>query len=250
MLNRVKPFKIMILLIGLLFSTNGFGLEFPEKPSDADFFVDKAGIINADAAIEINSLASKLLQEEQVALFVVTITSLVDYDAAGYSIEGYAADLFDEWGIGFDDRNYGMLLLISKGDRKARIELGADWDRSYDRSSKEIMDSLIIPAFKKDDYSMGIASGVKGLDAMARGLSLPKPEAPWWLLPAIVISVVLVIALIINLFRTGRSGWAWALIAFLGLLIFAILRSSNSSGGSSGGFGGGSSGGGGASGSW
>lgn len=250
MLNRIKPFKIMILLIGLLFTANGLALEFPEKPGDADFFVDKAGIINAEAATEINSLASKLLQDEQVALFIVTITSLVDYDAAGYSIEGYAADLFDEWGIGFDDRNYGMLLLVSKGDRKARIELGADWDRSYDRSSKEIMDSLIIPSFKKNDYSMGIVSGVKGLDAMARGLSLPKPEAPWWLLPAIVVSVILVIALIINLFKTGRSGWAWALIAFLGLLIFAILRSSNSSGGSSGGFGGGFSGGGGASGSW
>lgn len=65
-----------------------------------------------------------------------------------------------------------------------------------------------------------------------------------------IVSVILFVALIINLFKTGRSGWAWALIAFLGLLIFAILRSSANSGGSSGGFGGGFSGGGGASGSW
>ncbi len=249
MKNRVKPFKIIILLMTLLFSLKGYALEFPDRPDNADFYIDKAGIINAEAATEINLLASKLLQEEQVALFVVTITSLADYDAAGYSIEGYAADLFDEWGIGFEDRNYGMLFLVSKGDRKARIELGADWDRSYDRTAKEIMDNLIIPAFKKDEYSSGIASGVKGLDAMARGLSLPKPEAPWWFLPAIIVSIIVFIALIINLFKTGRSGWAWALIALLGLIIFAILRSSNS-GGSSGGFGGGSSGGGGASGSW
>ena len=249
MKNRAKPFKIIILLMTLLFSLKGYALEFPDRPDNADFYIDKAGIINAEAATEINLLASKLLQEEQVALFVVTITSLADYDAAGYSIEGYAADLFDEWGIGFEDRNYGMLFLVSKGDRKARIELGADWDRSYDRTAKEIMDNLIIPAFKKDEYSSGIASGVKGLDAMARGLSLPKPEAPWWFLPAIIVSIIVFIALIINLFKTGRSGWAWALIALLGLIIFAILRSSNS-GGSSGGFGGGSSGGGGASGSW
>lgn len=250
MLNRIKTFKIMVLLIALVLSTSALAIEFPEKPNDADFFVDKAGIINTEASTEINSLASTLLQEEQVALFVVTITSLADFDAAGYSIEGYAADLFDEWGIGLEDRNYGMLLLVSKGDRKARIELGADWDRSYDRTAKEIMDSLIIPSFKANDYPMGIASGVKGLDAMARGLRLPKPEAPWWFLPAIIGGVVLIIALIINLFKTGRSGWAWALIVFLGLIIFAILRSSANSGGSSGGFGGGFSGGGGASGSW
>lgn len=249
MRNMLRSSKIIVLLMTVLFSLKGYAIEFPERPDDANFYIDKAGIINAEAAAEINLLASKLLQDEQVALFVVTITSLADYDAAGYSIEGYAADLFDKWGIGFEDRNYGMLLLVSKGDRKARIELGADWDRSYDRTAKEIMDTLIIPAFKKDDYSAGIASGVNGLDAMARGLSLPKPEAPWWFLPAIIVSVILFIALIINLFKTGRSGWAWALIALLGLIIFAILRSSNS-GGSSGGFGGGFSGGGGASGSW
>ena len=250
MLNLVNSLKILVLLPSLFLSTNGFAIEFPDRPSDADFYIDKAGIVNTDVATEINLLSSKLLQEEQVALFVVTITSLADYDAAGYSIEGYAADLFDKWGIGSDDRNYGVLLLVSKGDRKARIELGADWDRSYDRTAKEIMDALIIPSFKKDDYSTGIASGVKGLDAMARGLNLPKPEAPWWILPAMIVGVILIIALIINLFKTGRSGWAWALIAVLGLIIFAILRASASSGGSSGGFGGGFSGGGGASGSW
>ncbi len=244
-----KSLRILVLLMTFLFTVKAYALEFPERPDDANFYIDKAGIINAEAATEINSLASKLLQDEQVAMFVVTITSLADYDAAGYSIEGYAADLFDKWGIGFEDRNYGMLLLVSKGDRKARIELGADWDRSYDRTAKEIMETLIIPAFKKDNYSAGIASGVKGLDAMARGLSLPKPEAPWWFLPAIIVSVILLIVLIINLFKTGRSGWAWALIALLGLILFAILRSSNSAG-SSGGFGGGFSGGGGASGSW
>ncbi len=250
MKNLLKPINLFILLLSLISTVNSYAIEFPEKPDNANFYIDKAGIINAEAATQINQLASKLLQEEQVALFVVTLTSLADYDAAGYSIEGYAADLFDEWGIGFDDRNYGMLFLISKGDRKARIELGADWDRSYDRTAKEIMDSLIIPAFKNNDYPTGVVDGVKGLDAMARGLNLPKPEAPWWFLPAIILAVILFIAIIINLFKTGRSGWAWALIAFLGLLIFAILRSSANSGGSSGGFGGGHSGGGGASGSW
>ncbi len=244
------PIKLFLLLVCLILTVNTYAIEFPERPDDANFYIDKAGIINVEAAKQINQIGSQLLQEEQVAMFVVTLTSLADYDAAGYSIEGYAADLFDEWGIGFDDRNYGMLFLISKGDRKARIELGADWDRSYDRTAKEIMDTLIIPAFKNNDYSTGVVDGVKGLDAMARGLNLPKSEPPWWFLPAIIIAAILFIALIINLFKSGRSGWAWALIAFFGLLIFAILRSSSNSGGSSGGFGGGYSGGGGASGSW
>ena len=249
MTNLIQVFKPIFIVLGLFLWMNAAAIEFPNKPADTDFFVDNAGLINAEAAAEINQLASTLLQEEQVALFVVTITSLADYNAAGYSIERYAADLFDEWGIGSDDRNYGMLLLVSKGDRKARIELGADWDRAYDRSAKQIMGTLIIPAFKKGDFSQGIRSGVEGMDAMARRLELPKPKPPVWLLPVIIVSVIALIAIIYNLFKSGRNGWAWALIAVLGMILFAILRHSSNSG-SSGGFGGGFSGGGGASGSW
>ena len=110
------------------------------------------------------------------------------------------------------------------------------------------MQSLIIPAFKRGDYSTGISDGVRGMDAMARGLQLPKPTAPWWFWPAVIIGGIGLVMLIINLFKTGRSGWAWALIVGIGLLLFFILR--NMPSGSGGGFGGGSSGGGGATGSW
>ncbi len=240
-----------ITFLGLcLISISCLAIEFPDKPADENFYVDEALLIDANTATQINQLAQQLLQEEQVAVFVVTLPSLADYDAAGYSIEGYAADLFDEWGIGSEDRNYGMLLLISKTDRKARIELGADWDRSYDRQAKKLMDTLIIPAFKNNDFALGITQGVQGMDSMARGLALPKPEVPWWFLPAIVAAGIFFIVLIYNLFKSGRSGWAWALIIFLGIMIFNILRAASKGGGSSGGFGGGYSGGGGASGSW
>ena len=83
---------------------------------------------------------------------------------------------------------------------------------------------------------------------MIRGRDLPKPTAPWWFLPAVIIGVILLIVLIVNLFKTGRSGWAWALIAFIGVALWFMLRNAGS--GSSGGFGGGFSGGGGATGGW
>jgi len=72
---------------------------------------------------EINEVARTLLQEERMPLLVVTIPSLTEYGAAGYTIERYATALFNEWGIGSEERNYGMLLLVAVGDRKARIEL-------------------------------------------------------------------------------------------------------------------------------
>lgn len=224
-------------------------VSFPDKPPDTDYFVDKALLLDEQAAQLVNQTAAALLQEEQVPLFVVTIESLASQQASGSGIESYARQLFDHWGIGYEDRNYGMLLLVSVGDRKARIELGKDWAHNYDDEAADVMQSLIIPAFKRGDYATGITDGVRGMDAMARGLQLPKPTPPWWFWPAVIVGGIGLVLMIINLFKTGRSGWAWALIAAIGLLLFFILRNAGS-GGSSGGFGGGSSGGGGATGSW
>jgi len=256
MLNHLYSFLCrnlvfaLVFLIALFAAAPGWSQTFPEKPPDKDFFVDQAGLIKPEEAKEINQIASKLLVEERIPIFVVTISSLAGMDASAMSIETYAAKLFDEWGIGFEDRNNGMLLLVAQLDRKARIELGADWDHRFDFDALKVMDTLIIPKFKERNFSLGILEGVRGMEAMARGLQLPKPEQPWWVLPLFIAAVIGVILLIINLFKTGRSGWAWALIAFLGIMIFFMLRNAGSSGGSGGGFGGGFSGGGGATGSW
>ncbi|WP_300674552.1 TPM domain-containing protein [Desulfoluna sp.] len=237
-------------LLMLLVPLCAFGNSFPEKPPAEHYYVDGAGLIDAEKGDRIDGVAAALLAEERIPLYVVTLTSLADYDAITMSIEEYATALFDEWGIGWEDRNYGILLLVSRGDRKARIELGADWGRDYDTQARQVMNELIIPSFKRGDYSTGIADGVRGLDAMARGLALPKATAPWWFLPAVVGGFVLMVVVIINLFKSGRKGWAWALIAVLGVILFFIIRTMLSSAGSGGGFGGGSSGGGGATGSW
>ena len=248
-MNRKIPITLISFLM-LVVPSCMFGSTFPDKPPSEHYYVDEAGLIPSEVGEKIDTVAAALLDEEKIPLFVVTISSLASHDAVTLSIEQYAAELFNNWGIGWQDRNYGILLLISKGDRKARIELGADWGSEYDYQAQRVMDELIVPAFKRGDFSVGITDGVRGLDAMARGLELPKPKTPWWFWPALIGGLVLVVLLIINLFKSGRSGWAWALIAALGVLLFFIIRTALSSSGSGGGFGGGSSGGGGATGSW
>ncbi|BCS95676.1 methanol dehydrogenase [Desulfoluna limicola] len=238
--------SILVLLVPML----AFAAIFPDKPPSEHYYVDEAGLIDVETGGRIDEIASALLAEESIPVYVVTISSLVAYDAVTLSIDQYATELFDHWGIGWQDRNYGVLLLISSGDRKARIELGAGWGHDYDTQARQVMDELIVPSFKRGDFATGIADGVRGLDAMARGLALPERKAPWWVVPAFVGGVLLMVIMIINLFRSGRKGWAWALLAVLGVILFFIIRTMLSNAGSGGGFGGGSSGGGGATGSW
>lgn len=249
-MNKKIPITLMSLLMLLLAAPSSFGSTFPDKPPSEHYYVDEAGLINPETGKQIDNTAAALLGEEKIPLYVVAISSLASHDAVTLSIERYATALFDNWGIGRQDRNYGILLLISKADRKARIELGAGWEHKFDYQAQQVMNELIVPAFKREDFSGGIADGVRGLDAMARGLELPKAKSPWWFWPALIGGIILAVAIIINLFKSGRTGWAWALLAALGVILFFIIRAMLSGSGSGGGFGGGSSGGGGATGSW
>ena len=240
-----------------------------DPPGPREFILDKADIISAEDEKQIRALADKLLTDKAAPLVVVTINSMADHGGAGMRIETFAHFLFDQWEIGpanFQGKswNYGILLLVSQNDRKARIELGKGWGLEKDAVCQQIMAEQIIPFFKQDKYSEGIVAGSQALEKMARGLELPKPAtppAPWWAPWVMAGLVVLAIGTIISLIRSGSSGWAWLgwglALGLVGTIIYQLLNNNNhSSGGSSGGYSGGSfggggfSGGGGATGSW
>ncbi|PIR38487.1 MAG: hypothetical protein COV35_06885 [Alphaproteobacteria bacterium CG11_big_fil_rev_8_21_14_0_20_39_49] len=258
---NIKLCLVNLFLIALIIVAEPVSaVEFPQKPEKNSFYVDEADIIQSSQAQELNNIAATLLNEEKIPIIVVTIPSLITYKASNMSIEQYARELFDEWGVGYKDRNFGILLLVSTGDRKARIEFGAGWNNQYNNEAEEIMQSLIIPEFKRGDYSLGILKGVKGLDSVARGLGLPKPtvadkvsDMGGMNILFMIIGGLLVVAIIHSIIKDGRSGWGWKVLIAIGAIIgimFLLLAILGRNSGGDGGFGGGFGGGGGATGSW
>ena len=77
-------------------------------------------------------------------------------NAEDKSIETYTQDLFDYWKLGLKEKNYGVILLVSLQDRKARIEFGQDWDHRYDKEAIKIMTDSVIPHFKEGQYAKGM----------------------------------------------------------------------------------------------
>ena len=165
-LLRLVQYSLYLAFIYLIpYSVKG--ISFPDKPAFEKFVVDRANFIGTEAEASINEISQSLLKQVKIPIFVVTITSLSKHDANSYSVEDYARNLFDHWGIGYKDHNYGILLLISKEDRKARIELGAEWGRTQDHKMQKIMDKVIIPKFKENDFENGILEGVIALQNFA-----------------------------------------------------------------------------------
>ncbi|MDJ0754527.1 MAG: TPM domain-containing protein [Ardenticatenaceae bacterium] len=154
--------------------------QFPEPPAEEEFVLDLAEIITPEDEELINVQAADLWEREAVPLYVVTIDSLEGQNAADLSIEQYATMLFASWGIGSPERNLnrGILVLVARRDRIARIELGYDWDRVYDDVALSIMDNNIIPQFRREAYSSGLVDGVGQLVIMAESDLATAASAP------------------------------------------------------------------------
>jgi uncharacterized protein len=207
-------------------------------------------------------------KETGVEIVVVTINSIKDFPGtSNRTIEEFATGLFNAYGIGNMPKNDGVLLLVARRDRKARIELGAGYGHRRDSDSRRIMNKKIIPSFRKGRYDEGI---IKGIESLAQEFAYVFPIPTWALIIFLGITVFVLILVVISLFRNGKRGWGWIctgllIVALLALswLIVGIVRGTLAalahgggdgggfgSGGFGGGFGGGFSGGGGATGSW
>jgi len=223
----------------------------------------------------IQKTCDELLTDHTIPMYVVTIESMGRYSTQSMTIEQFASTLYNQWGIGYTKKdgkpwNKGILLLVSPEDRKARIELGAGYDHTKDAACSTIMQDKIVRRFLLMEFSMGIRSGVKALDAMARetegevSFSSMLVQSALFIIPYALIA--LIIFTFVSFIRTGKRGLAWMMWGTLFSFPVTLLSSLGShhsgvdgdagwnwGGGDSfsgGSFGGGFSGGGGATGSW
>ena len=112
------------------------------------------------------------MEDHNTPIILVTIHRMAAFGYSGEEIQPFAQQWFNKWQIGTlnnsaGGHNRGILLLVSVGDRKGRIELGADWGTRFDGTCRQIMDNVMIPHFKRGNYTAGIAAGVEALGKMA-----------------------------------------------------------------------------------
>jgi len=232
--------SLVVVTVGLLGAvplagTGPAQVTFPAAPAPGGFVVDEARLIVPLHQVDIEGLARELKREHGYPVTVVTIRSLSAHGAAGYTIERYASEMLKFWPPDVERQGYGLTLLVSAEDRVARIELGSAWRGVHDGRAREIMDHLILPAFRRGQFSEGIQAAVKGFDAMGRGRRLPgesrfgwlipaalaPADQPWWALPAIVAGVIALVGAVISLARSGRKGLAWAAAGFFGAILLS-----------------------------
>lgn len=233
--------KLFVFMLAMLcFCQVAFADEISNPAPQTDIYLnDGANMLSTDAKDQLLT-ASKDLHEQTGAQFViVTVPSL-----NGQSIEEYSNDLFNNWGIGDKDKNNGVLLLISKDDKKFRIEVGSGLEGTLTDAYCNNELSILKDNFKKGDFDTGVLTVSKDIcSSISSGEEVTSNSHKLTeMQKEILLVVVILLIIIIILFMFSSSGSSSS-GGFYG-------GSSSSSSGSSSSFGGGSSDGGGCSGGW
>ena len=212
---------------------------------------DYARILSPAQNNLLTNLIGELERKTSAEVAVVTIDTL-----AGISIEEYAVNLFEQWGIGKKGEDNGILLLVAMKERKVRIEVGYGLEGTItDGTAGKIIHEKIVPSFKNGDYEEGLFNAtitIANLIAKSYGVELSflqDVSSRDYEISTSSRASRIIGNLLFILFILIFVGFRWFFFPlFLGRGYWYSGR--GGFGGGFGGFGGGSSGGGGASGSW
>lgn len=220
----------------------------PAFPTLSGRVVDEAALMSRKQAHQLTQQLAAFEKRSGIQLVVVSVDSL-----DGETIEEYGYQLGRHWGIGQKGKNNGVLLLIAQDERKVRIEVGYGLEGALpDAIAANIIQTRILPAFKRGDMVAGVVAGSQSIMKALAGEYQPADNNNnnkggilsdlWRFFHTVIVLIVIMIL---------HSGGGW-LRGGRRTGGFGGGSSGRSSGRSGGGFrgGGGSFGGGGASGGW
>lgn len=207
---------------------------------------------------EIQALEQKLRAYQDTTSTQIAIAILPSI--CGEDISFFGTNLAHKWGIGQSKEDNGCLILLSmeEGNREMSIELGYGLEAIVtDGMAKRIIEQIILPQFKQDQYYAGLDQGTDALFKALAGQfegspSETAPRFPWF--PLIILAIILFVVIGKGGGKGGRGmrhgGGGYWIGGFGGGHLGGGGGFGGGGGGGFGGFGGGGFGGGGASGSW
>src|SRR5437867_5977173 len=157
-------------LVGLLVPTIfSFGLAL-EVPPLRGRINDYASMIQPDKARELESRLSDFERDTGHQVAVLTIPSL-----KGDALEDFSIRVAENWKIGQKSFDNGAILLVAQKEHKLRIEVGYGLEGVLpDAIANRIINEIIVPHFRENDYSGGIEAGVNAILQVTKGEPLPE----------------------------------------------------------------------------
>jgi uncharacterized protein len=163
-------FHIVSLALILFGLTSSLALA-QDYPSPVGFVNDFAGILSEDAGSRLEDRLSALEKDTSSEVAFVSVQTI-----GNSTLEEYAAGLFQDWGIGKNDGDNGVLFLVSLAEGDIRIEVGYGLESIItDGRAGRILDNEVLPYLEQQDFDQGIEKGLIAIEGYIRDGNPPVP---------------------------------------------------------------------------
>lgn len=153
------------LLAALLALASTVAAQPAEVPYLTGRVVDNAELLSPDTRRRLTETLRRHEQKTGNQVVVLTVPTI-----KGESIEEYAVRVFEQWKLGQQGKDNGVLVVIVPRDRSMRIEVGYGLEGVLtDAHASRIIRNLMTPRFRKGDFSGGVARGVDAVTARLEG---------------------------------------------------------------------------------
>ena len=122
---------------------------------------DAAEVLTPAQEARLSAKLERLELTTDHQMVVVTVPSL-----GGLDVATFATNLSNDWGIGREGQNDGILVLVAPNERKVRVAVGLGLEKTLTNDvCKQIIDENMLPRFRNGDLPGGIEAGVDSLIA-------------------------------------------------------------------------------------
>jgi len=161
MLRALRDAAALALTLWVLIQP-ALALEVPQLRARVN---DYARMLSQGTVRQLDLLLKDLEQRDSTQIVVLTVPSL-----EGASLEDFSMRVAEQWKVGHKGLDNGAILLVSRADRKVRIEVGYGLEgRLTDLQAGRIIRGIIVPEFKEGRFDRGVVNGVQAMMDVVRG---------------------------------------------------------------------------------
>ena len=159
----MNPSKLILMMAVTLTASLAHAIPVRDVPNSwvarGVWVEDQGQVLGADYSVLISAMSQSLRDKTTDELMVVTVDHL-----DGLTVDDYAEQLFKQLGVGQKGKDNGVLILLSRDDRKVRIEVGYGLEAVLnDAKAGRLLDEHGVPYLKDNQFGRGLYEATKAV---------------------------------------------------------------------------------------
>ncbi len=166
---RIKIYLVLLFFLPTVWS---FAQQPIPKSREDHLVLDNAHLMSGAEVAQLDRKLIDYARATSVQIVVYTVLSL-----NGESASEFTTRLGHEWQIGDAEKDNGVIVFVSKNDRRIQIQTGYGSEIFLpDAIAKRIVDNILTPAFKKGQFYAGIDRATDAIMELASDDYKPKKK--------------------------------------------------------------------------